>query len=360
MASVGLGARVALALVFTVAAVGKLADQGGTRTALRDFRTPEWVVAPLALTLPLAELLTATALLIQPTARGGAVAALALLAAFGAGIAAAMIRGEAPDCHCFGQLHSEPAGRGTLIRNALVAVPAVFLLAYGQGTPVDSWLPSHATANVLALIAAVAALALAAFILQLTLQNRRLRRDLRRVQDATEHFPAGPPVGAPAPQFSLPDVDGQMVTFGELLSRGRPVAMVFVSPDCGPCQLMFPAIAGWQRRLAHRITIVLVGRGPARELRAYSEPYGLQNVLVDCEREVIQAYRTSVTPSAVIVNADGTVGSALRSTTPIIEALIRRALAEQGDGPPRRGAVPASAAADGDVEVVQWVAPARA
>lgn len=360
MASVGLGARVLLALVFVVAAAGKLADQPGTRTALKDFRMPDRTLTPFALALPSAELLTAAALLIQPAARWGAVAALVLLAAFAAGIAAAMIRGDAPDCHCFGQLHSEPAGRGTLIRNALLAAPAVFVVAYGAGTPLDSWLPSHPAANVLALISLVAAAALAVFLLQLQLQNRRLARDLNRVRDATEHFPPGPPIGVPAPRFSLPDLGGKTVTLDELLSTQRPVAMVFVSPDCGPCQLMLPAIAGWQRHLAHRMTIVLVGRGPARELHAYSEPYGLQNVLVDSDREVIEAYRALTTPSAVIVNADGTVGSEMRSTTPIIEALIRHALAQQGDGSSRAEHGLAAAARNDHLAVVQWAAPAHA
>ena len=37
----------------------------------------------------------------------------ALLLAFVGGIAFNMARGNAPDCHCFGQLHSEPAGRSS-------------------------------------------------------------------------------------------------------------------------------------------------------------------------------------------------------------------------------------------------------
>ena len=50
--------------------------------------------------------------------------------------------------------------------------------------------------------------------------------------------------------------------------------------------------------VADRITIVIVGRGTAGELREYSEAYGLRNVVVDSDREVFQAYRTTTTPSA--------------------------------------------------------------
>ncbi len=52
----------------------------------------------------------------------GRAAALLLLLAFAGGVARAMSRGQAPDCHCFGQIHSEPAGPSTLIRNAVLAV----------------------------------------------------------------------------------------------------------------------------------------------------------------------------------------------------------------------------------------------
>ncbi len=361
MASVGLGARVLLALVFTVAAVGKLADEPGTRAALRGFRVPRRAVIPVRRALPFAELLTAAALLIQPSARWGAAAALVLLGAFVAAIAAAMVRGEAPDCHCFGQLHSAPAGRVTLIRNGLLAVPAVFVLAQGPGTSLDSWLSSRSAADALTLVAAVTLAALAALVWQLRLENRRLSRDLKRVRDATAQFPPGPPRGAPAPRFSLPDVHGNTVNLEGLLALGRPLAIVFISPDCGPCTLLFPSLAGWQRTLADRMTIAIAGQGSARELQALAQTHGLRNVLVDPEGEVFAAYRAHGTPAALIVTPEGGVGSSMHATAPIVEALLRRALADTvaGDpsGPVQNGDT--GALHPNGIEVVQWAAPAR-
>ena len=94
MATVALGARVLLALVFLVAAVGKLADMDGTREALGEFHVPRGLIEPAAWLLPAAELLTAALLMIAPTARVGAILAILLLGAFVAGIAAAMARGR--------------------------------------------------------------------------------------------------------------------------------------------------------------------------------------------------------------------------------------------------------------------------
>src|SRR5438045_2029559 len=109
--------RALLVSVFAVAGFAKLADLDGSRRAVAGFGVPERLARPLGTLLPFAELSAAGLLLFGATARAGAALALALLVAFSAGIARSVARGEAPDCHCFGQLHSEPAGPRTLIRS---------------------------------------------------------------------------------------------------------------------------------------------------------------------------------------------------------------------------------------------------
>src|SRR4051812_44929918 len=108
-----LAARLILAAVFLVAGLAKLRDLEGSREAARGFGAPAFV----GTLLPFAELATAGLLLPRATASAGAIAAATLLALFVAAIARAIARGEAPDCHCFGALHSEPAGARTLARN---------------------------------------------------------------------------------------------------------------------------------------------------------------------------------------------------------------------------------------------------
>src|SRR5947209_19074064 len=118
MGAASLVCRLALASVFVTAGVAKLADRGGTRRALAEFGVPGRFGGSTSMLLPALELAVAAALIPSFTARAGAIAAAALLAGFTAAIAAANLRGRAAECHCFGQLHSAPAGRGTLIRNA--------------------------------------------------------------------------------------------------------------------------------------------------------------------------------------------------------------------------------------------------
>src|SRR5438132_12892887 len=114
-------ARLLLSAVFLVAGFAKLADLAGSRQALRDFGLPNKLAYIFGLLLPLAEIAVAVALVPPAHAWWGAVGALALLLMFVAGIGYNLAHGRTPDCHCFGQLHSAPAGWSTLIRNLVLA-----------------------------------------------------------------------------------------------------------------------------------------------------------------------------------------------------------------------------------------------
>src|SRR3954451_5983306 len=144
-------ARLLLAGVFATAGVAKLADLAGSRGATTDVGVPPSLASPLALLLPLCELAVAAALLPTPTAWWGALGALALLSVFLVGIGINIARGRKPECHCFGQLHSVPAGWKTFARNAVLAVVAGFVLweGYegGAGPSALSWLGVLSTAQ---------------------------------------------------------------------------------------------------------------------------------------------------------------------------------------------------------------------
>jgi uncharacterized membrane protein YphA (DoxX/SURF4 family)/peroxiredoxin len=350
MEGVALWASILLAVVFAVAAVSKFADQAGTRQALADFGMPSRSVRTLGVLLPLAELAVAIALLFRPTARWGSVAALLLLGLFAAAIARAMARGDAPDCHCFGQISSSPVGRRTLIRNGLIAVPAIFVVAYGPGESLDTWVSARSAAELVAIIAGAAALTFGGAWFHQWRVSSRLRRDLARASETLKAFPAGLPVGAAAPRFSLRNVDGGTTTLDALLDRGMPVALVFVSSGCGPCVRMFGDLARWQAALADRITIALLGTGDQGELWELAEGQGLTNVLVQSEAEVFNAYHAAATPSVVIVGEDGNIASQTRSTQVLVETLIRRAVRGQTAASAR----PSARSNGAPLEVRQW------
>jgi thiol-disulfide isomerase/thioredoxin/uncharacterized membrane protein YphA (DoxX/SURF4 family) len=321
-----LGARIVLAGVFATAGAAKLADLAGSRQAVAGFGVPARAAAIVGTLLPLAELGTAAALVAQPTARAGGVAALALLLAFIAGIGNALARGQAPDCHCFGQLHSAPAGRGTLLRNAALAVPAALVVLEGPGPSIGSWVSEQTNAELVAVGAAAAALLLGLVALGLLLRNRELREDLARTEAELAGLPPGLPVGASAPNFTLPDPQGEQHTLESLWARGRPVALVFVSPDCEACQGLLPNLGRWQRMLADRLTVAVITSGGSRNDQLGAGQHGITDVLVQEDSEVMSAYRVPSTPSAVAVTAEGTIASTPAEGPLAIEPLIRLTL----------------------------------
>jgi cytochrome oxidase Cu insertion factor (SCO1/SenC/PrrC family) len=353
MDAVALGGRTLLVLVFVVAATGKLVDRAGARRALADFRVPRRFVMPIGWLLPLTELAVAVLLFVQPLSRAAAFAAAGLLALFMVGVTAAMVRGEAPDCNCFGQIGSAPAGRGTLIRNAVLGAVAVFIGVYGPGTDPGSWLSPRTNAEVAVLILVVGAVSLAVVAWSFRSERRELRRELVEAQETMALLPAGLPVGAQAPGFELPTPDGQRVSLTELLARGRPVALVFVSPSCRPCHYMFPDIARWQQSLSERLTITLVVHGELAETADLAGKFGLANTLSDPKADVFRVYRGQGTPSMVIVTPEGRVGIRIRSSHGAVEAAIRRAL-ETDPSAGANGTAAAAATGGSTLTVSRW------
>lgn len=275
--------------------------------------------------LPIAELAVAIALLIRPSARWGAAAALLLLGLFVGGVARAMSQGRAPDCHCFGQLHSEPAGRSTLIRNALFAAGAAFILAAGSGPSLDGALGSLNGTQIALVATSILAAALALAVVQLWSDRRRLGHELAR--SIAAKAPSGLPRGTPAPEFVVTSVRGQARSLSELMEAARPAVLVFVSTNCGPCLQMLPALARWQQSLAGTLELAAVFSGDAAEVTRLSEESGLSTVLLQEADEVFIAYALRATPSAVVIDAGGMIAGAPAEGVPAIEALTRSAVA---------------------------------
>jgi uncharacterized membrane protein YphA (DoxX/SURF4 family)/thiol-disulfide isomerase/thioredoxin len=333
-----LALQVLLAVVFATAGVGKLLDRAGSRTALTAFGVPDAAVPVTSYVLPAAELATAIALVFHATARWGALAALVLLMGFTFGIARALSRGEAPDCHCFGQIHSAPAGRGTLARNAVLAVLAAVVVVHGPGTSLDAWVEARTAAELAAVAIGIVTAVLATVCVRLWLDKRELSRELDREREVTALFPPGLPLGAEAPPFTLEDTQGHAISLHALLEPGRPLALVFISPGCGPCEALLPDLARWQATLAERLTIGLVSTGDVLD-NYEAQRLGLTNVFLQDGDEIMKAYRVESTPSAVMVSSDGRVASSVTLGGAAIEPLIRVTLRHQ---PSPAGAGPAA------------------
>jgi peroxiredoxin len=331
-----LSARLLLCAVFLVAGLAKLADLAGSRQAMRDFGVPNKLADLFGLLLPLAELAVAAALVLPLTAWWGAVGALALLLIFVGGIAYNLTQGRTPDCHCFGQLHSAPAGWSTLIRNLVLAGVAGFVVAFGRtsaGSGALELLTQMTVSHRLELLAG--ALLLVVLIGQgwlliqtMTQQGRLLLRiealenrlGVAASQPVTRVMGLG--VGTPAPAFELSTLDGETTKLESLRAPGKPVVLFFTDPGCGPCTALLPEVGQWQRDHATKMVVALVSRGTVEANRAKVTEPGVTHVLLQKDREVAQAYQAHGTPSAVVVRQDGTIGSPIAQGADAIRGLI--------------------------------------
>ena len=325
METIVLALQLVLAVVFLTAGVGKLLDLAGSRQAMRDFGVPDRAATIAGTLLPVVELTIGVALIFAPSARWGALAALALLLMFIAGIARAMARGEEPDCHCFGQIHSAPAGPLTLARNAALAGCAAVIVAYGSGPAVDAWVNARSTSELVAAGAAICAVAAVAYALSLRVEIARLKRDLNIAQTGAAAAGPGLPVGADAPAFALRDLQGETVSLTALRELGQPVLLIFMSPGCGPCAAFLPTIQRWQQSLSARLTPAIITTGTAEQNAVFTE-HGLEHVLLQDEREVADLYGAQYTPSGVFVTPGGKVASPPGEGQQGIEPLVRLAL----------------------------------
>jgi peroxiredoxin len=352
-----------------VAGIAKLADRSGSRQAAIDFGVPGALSTPLAVLLPLAELAVAVSLVPASTALWGAIGALGLLLLFVAGIGANLARGRKPDCHCFGQLYSAPAGWKTLARNGALAALTGFVVWQGWngnvGPSAIAWLGGLSAIQVLFVAGTVVILGLVVgqwwFLLHLLRQNGRLLVRIEALEAGTSSGPlaqpssngtqhaqpaAGLPVNSYAPEFGLPGIYGESFTLDSLRALEKPVVLLFTDPGCGPCNSLLPEIGRWQEEHHDKLTIALVSRGGPEENRAKAQEHGLENVLLQEDWEVSEAYRVGGTPSALLVRPDGTIGSPVAGGAEAIRTLVTQVVEAPARVPLLPGA-PAPAPAEG-------------
>jgi len=345
-----------LSLLVLVAALGvagfaKLLDPQGSRTAAKAFGVPERLTGVVAVGLPIVELAVAVLLLPAATRWYAAIAALVLLLAFCAAIARVMARGETPDCHCFGALHSAPTSWRTLARTGLLTALAGLLVVAGRDDPgpsVVSWTSDLDATGWLVLALAIALFAVVAVggyavlhvvrsygkvLVRLDAVENRMRAAGLDLDEPDEIPELGLEPGTPAPSFDLESVDGKRVSLAELLEPRRPVLLLFTSPTCGPCSHLMPRVTEWQREHADELTIALLSAGEAEAVQADAAEHGLANVLLDTDLATYEAYQASGTPSAVLVGDDGAIATWLAAGSDWIESVVQQALVGVGRTP---------------------------
>jgi peroxiredoxin/uncharacterized membrane protein YphA (DoxX/SURF4 family) len=341
-------ARIFLAVVFGVAGFAKAARPASSRRMLIEFGVPEWLAIPLGWSLPFVEILVALALLPLVSAWWGAVAALALLLIFALGIGVNLSRGQTPDCNCFGQLHSRPLNWSVFTRNLLLAAVAVLMVVQGKNAPglsAFNWLADLKTGEVVTLALSLGAMGLLAtavvYLRRLLNQQATVLESLAAMkkvidEDYAESAPVeradaappveGLPVGAPAPSFALATIAGEQMALDDLLAYGKPVLLLFVSPNCFPCKTLLPAVRAWERDYDDQLTIALLSKGTPEENQKRVAKYGARHLLLQGEDAVAADYQANWTPAAVLISGEGKIASQMTYGDDAIRALVNHTI----------------------------------
>jgi len=126
--------------------------------------------------------------------------------------------------------------------------------------------------------------------------------------------------GTPAPNFTLPRLDGGKLTLEEF--RGKKVLLVFSDPKCGPCDALAPQLERQHRALGD-VQVLMVSRGEATANRLKAEEYGLTlPVVLQRQWEVSRDFGIFGTPVAYLIDEAGIIAADVAvGVEPILDLL---------------------------------------
>ena len=338
--------RVTLAALLATAGFAKLADLKGAEKAANGFGLSGLLATVGPVVLSIAEIVIGLMLLFPSVSWYGAIGAAILLVVFIGMMSFQWYRGNAPDCHCFGQLHSEPVGLKSIIRNviflALAAVP-ILRGPGAQGLQLQS-VNAEMMPTILGALAVIMLGGALLYLRKIVAGQDELRRRLdvleviSRDSTAVDHEHAsdptlGLPIGSPLPKLALRNMSGESLSSSDLFIDGQGVLFFFISPTCEPCQAMLPDCAEWSRALAGRVNTVFVTSGSEKDNRGKFETLEGSAILLDGERRFALSIGGRWTPTALYVDRDQRIASHVAAGDIAIEELVEKIKAAQLDAP---------------------------
>jgi peroxiredoxin/uncharacterized membrane protein YphA (DoxX/SURF4 family) len=329
--------RVILAALLITAGVAKLADLKGAEKAARGFGVSGSLAIFGPVLLSVAEIVLGLILLFPSVSWWGALGAAALLAIFVGMMAYQWFRGNAPDCHCFGQLHSEPVGIKSIVRNVIFLALAAIPILRGpnaQGLQLQA-VTSEMMPTILETLAVIMIGGAILYLRKIIAAQDELRRRLDLLEVISkegsvvdhEHLSdpnLGLPIGSPLPDIELRDLDGQKISSRDLIGSEKGVLFYFVSPTCEPCQALLPEFDQWSKDLSGRVRTFFISSGSQKENLKKFEGLNRSLILLDDERRFALAVGGRWTPTALFIDSAGNIASHVAAGDIAIEELVER------------------------------------
>lgn len=323
--------------IFALAGIAKFLDLKGSVKAFKEFGIPAGLALPSSIALSVFEIVIALLFLSVETAWFGAIGAAALLLLFISQMIYQLAKGNAPDCHCFGQLHSAPVSKVSVARNIVFGSLALFLVWRGAGGQGLSLSDPRLDVMQLAFGVAIVSLLITVLFYLKTLiaQQAELVKRIELVElvardggtverDDVGHPHEGLPIGAVFPDFELSDLNGENVSLDGLIAKQKPALFVFVSPTCTPCKALLPEFEQWVDELGEKVNLIFVSNGTLDENQVKFSDVPSLTILLQNKRELADAVRAKWTPTAVFMNANGRIASHVAAGDTAIRALVEQ------------------------------------
>lgn len=274
-----------VAACFMTAGAIKAYDRHFFENALSKFGFQGKIPSFLSNFLPIWELILAILFLVDKTSFIGGIAIVSTLSVFTVFLTSHLIKGNKFTCNCFGNFYQKPATWMAVVRNMTLAGVSVLIIWYDNKFDIGQQFATFPTSVALA----------EGWLLWVAFN--KLKEKKSRIQLFGEKVKA--------PEFNLLATNGNTVSLKGLIQIGNPVLLVFLDPACGPCEVLMPYLAAWEKELSHSLTIQLIGNRSLEENRVKAARYGISQIAVQNGQEVSNSYKISGTPGAVLITPQG-------------------------------------------------------
>lgn len=319
--------RAIIIAVLLISGIAKIPDRKGSEEAMVGFGVPKPLIPLGALLLPWIEIVLAIGLLFAPTLSWAAFVVTLMFLVFTVAVLRVVLAKENLDCHCFGQLDTGPVSWVTVGRNAGLTLASILIFWWAQYRESTSIWQELTWLRVGVGLAVIILIAMGWVIWK---QRQTVQILTERIVELQDLVPAGrtpkPAVERSfahlAADHTLNMLDGTTVPVTDILTKGKPSLLVFVSSHCRACIAIMPNIGEWQQEFGDVMRIAVLGVGMQDELQFLTDEHQLKEVYLAHDGEMQKALEVKATPTSILIDHDGFIRQAPSLGTDAIRRLM--------------------------------------